>query len=169
MEEGLELLEDASAVQQHAAPCPLWATHGCGILLVLLLAVNLVTAIVIWASPHPVNRTYGRANEDDFESQLGSACVYADGSSFLKRGSQLNSCGQDAYCCAGGAQASKDNCQNAMSAEQTAKALGVTALSIRACCHVGGYDPTKPAHVTVASNNLAQSHRLCPQQSLAGG
>lgn len=194
-EEGLELLDDGSAAQHQAAPLPLRATRGCGLVLMLLLAANFIAAVVIWATPHPtrgtgvpVHRVSVQAQtnhspatvvssesydyHDEFydyphDLHSASACVYDNGSPFIKRGSQLDTCGRDAYCCAGGEQAGKSNCENAMSAQQTALALGVSAASIRACCHFGGYDTSAPAHVTVAADSLGNAHRLCPQ--LASG
>ena len=56
-EEGLELLDDGSAAQHQAAPLPLWATRGCGLVLMLLLAANFIAAVVIWATPHPTRGT----------------------------------------------------------------------------------------------------------------
>ena len=191
-EEGLELLDDGSAAQHQAAPLPLWATRGCGLVLMLLLAANFIAAVVIWATPHPTRGTgvpvhrvsvqaqtnhspatvvssesYDESYDYPYDPHSARACVYDNGSPFIKRGSQLDSCGRDAYCCAGGEQAGKSNCENAMSAQQTALALGVSAASIRACCHFGGYDTSAPAHVTVAADGLDNAHRPCPQ--LASG
>ena len=191
-EEGLELLDDGSAAQHQAAPLPLWATRGCGLVLMLLLAANFIAAVVIWATPHPTRGTgvpvhrvsvqaqtnhspatvissesYDESYDYPYDPHSARACVYDNGSPFIKRGSQLDSCGRDAYCCAGGEQAGKSNCKNAMSAQQTALALGVPAASIRACCHSGGYDTSAPAHVTVAADGLDNAHRPCPQ--LASG
>ena len=191
-EEGLELLDDGSAAQHQAAPLPLWATRGCGLVLMLLLAANFIAAVVIWATPHPTRGTgvpvhrvsvqaqtnhspatvissesYDESYDYPYDPHSARACVYDNGSPFIKRGSQLDSCGRDAYCCAGGEQAGKSNCENAMSAQQTALALGVPAASIRACCHSGGYDTSAPAHVTVAADGLDNAHRPCPQ--LASG
>ena len=191
-EEGLELLDDGSAAQHQAAPLPLWATRGCGLVLMLLLAANFIAAVVIWATPHPTRGTgvpvhrvsvqaqtyhspatvissesYDESYDYPYDPHSARACVYDNGSPFIKRGSQLDSCGRDAYCCAGGEQAGKSNCKNAMSAQQTALALGVSAASIRACCHFGGYDTSAPAHVTVAADGLDNAHRPCPQ--LASG
>ena len=191
-EEGLELLDDGSAAQHQAAPLPLWATRGCGLVLMLLLAANFIAAVVIWATPHPTRGTgvpvhrvsvqaqtnhspatvvssesYDESYDYPYDPHSARACVYDNGSPFIKRGSQLDSCGRDAYCCAGGEQAGKSNCENAMSAQQTALALGVSAASIRACCHSGGYDTSAPAHVTVAADGLDNAHRPCPQ--LASG
>ena len=191
-EEGLELLDDGSAAQHQAAPLPLWATRGCGLVLMLLLAANFIAAVVIWATPHPTRGTgvpvhrvsvqaqtnhspatvvssesYDESYDYPYDPHSARACVYDNGSPFIKRGSQLDSCGRDAYCCAGGEQAGKSNCENAMSAQQTALALGVPAASIRACCHFGGYDTSAPAHVTVAADGLDNAHRPCPQ--LASG
>ena len=56
-EEGLELLDDGSAAQHQASPLPLWATRGCGLVLMLLLAANFIAAVVIWATPHPTRGT----------------------------------------------------------------------------------------------------------------
>ena len=191
-EEGLELLDDGSAAQHQAAPLPLWATRGCGLVLMLLLAANFIAAVVIWATPHPTRGTgvpvhrvsvqaqtnhspatvvssesYDESYDYPHDPHSARACVYDNGSPYIKRGSQLDSCGRDAYCCAGGEQAGKSNCENAMSAQQTALALGVSAASIRACCHFGGYDTSAPAHVTVAADGLDNAHRPCPQ--LASG
>ena len=191
-EEGLELLDDGSAAQHQAAPLPLWATRGCGLVLMLLLAANFIAAVVIWATPHPTRGTgvpvhrvsvqaqtnhspatvissesYDESYDYPYDPHSARACVYDNGSPFIKRGSQLDSCGRDAYCCAGGEQAGKSNCENAMSAQQTALALGVSAASIRACCHFGGYDTSALAHVTVAADGLDNAHRPCPQ--LASG
>ena len=191
-EEGLELLDDGSAAQHQAAPLPLWATRGCGLVLMLLLAANFIAAVVIWATPHPTRGTgvpvhrvsvqaqtnhspatvissesYDESYDYPYDPHSARACVYDNGSPFIKRGSQLDSCGRDAYCCAGGEQAGKSNCENAMSAQQTALALGVSAASIRACCHFGGHDTSAPAHVTVAADGLDNAHRPCPQ--LASG
>ena len=191
-EEGLELLDDGSAAQHQAAPLPLWATRGCGLVLMLLLAANFIAAVVIWATPHPTRGTgvpvhrvsvqaqtnhspatvvssesYDESYDYPHDPHPARACVYDNGCPFIKRGSQLDSCGRDAYCCAGGEQAGKSNCENAMSAQQTALALGVSAASIRACCHFGGYDTSALAHVTVAADGLDNAHRPCPQ--LASG
>jgi hypothetical protein len=206
-EEGLELLDDGSAAQHQASPLPLWATRGCGLVLMLLLAANFIAAVVIWATPHPTRGTGVPVHRVSVQAQTNHspatvvssesydypdesypdesydyhdesydyphdphsarACVYDNGSPFIKRGSQLDSCGRDAYCCAGGEQAGKSNCENAMSAQQTALALGVSAASIRACCHFGGYGTSAPAHVTVAADSLGNAHRPCPQ--LASG
>ena len=191
-EEGLELLDDGSAAQHQAAPLPLWATRGCGLVLMLLLAANFIAAVVIWATPQPTRGTgvpvhrvsvqaqtnhspatvvssesYDESYDYPHDPHPARACVYDNGSPFIKRGSQLDSCGRDAYCCAGGEQAGKSNCENAMSAQQTALALGVSAASIRACCHFGGYDTSALAHVTVAADGLDNAHRPCPQ--LASG
>lgn len=191
-EEGLELLDDGSVAQHQAAPLPLWATRGCGLVLMLLLAANYIAAVVIWATPHPTRGTgvpvhrvsvqaqtnhspatvvssesYDESYDYPDDPHSARACVYDNGSPFIKRGSQLDSCGRDAYCCAGGEQAGKSNCENAMSAQQTALALGVSAASIRACCHFGGHDTSARAHVTVAADGLDNAHRPCPQ--LASG
>ena len=113
------------------------------------------------------SESYDESYDYPYDPHSARACVYDNGSPFIKRGSQLDSCGRDAYCCAGGEQAGKSNCENAMSAQQTALALGVSAASIRACCHFGGYDTSAPAHVTVAADGLDNAHRPCPQ--LASG
>ena len=68
------------------------------------------------------------------------------------------SCGVGAYCCAGGAQASKSNCKNAKTAQATADALKVKLQQIQGCCHTGGTDPTEGAHATI----YGKPHVPCP-------
>jgi len=94
----------------------------------------------------------------------GAACITPDGSDYPPGGTQLMTCGANAYCCAGGDQAVGQNCKDAKTAEETRTALSVPLNSIRACCHTGGTDPAEPAHVTVAtdSNDQAMYHPACP-------
>merc|ERR1711935_1197094 len=81
---------------------------------------------------------------------------------YPKGGTQYQTCGRNAYCCAGGSQASRSGCaQGALSAEKTALKLGriigriVDASSIRACCHKS--DSDNRLHVTVATMDKRQA------------
>ena len=182
------LLDVGDTASQQPRPWPSWATRRlCGVAFILMLVSTGIWAtgtrqagIVIWASPPlspapppPLPPTeaaeatlaaevaQAAQTAQDAQSEGGRACVMESGGPYRKKSVQVNSCGHDAYCCAGGAQAGKSNCIGAKSAEHTAAALGLTAASIRACCHTGGYTPNAPAHVTVAAEGLQEAHQPC--------
>ena len=179
------LLVDGGTASQQPRPWPSWATRRlCGVVSILVLVATGIWAtgmrqavVVVWASPPPLSPSppppplppteAAEAAEvaeaaQAAQSEGGRACVMESGSPYLREnGDQVNSCGHDAYCCAGGAQAGKSNCVGVKSAESTAAALGLTTASIRACCHTGGYTPNAPAHITVAADGLQEAHQPC--------
>lgn len=106
-------------------------------------------------------------NLERFEAAAGAGveCTTPDGRDFFVGGVRKTTCGQDAWCCTGGALATQSNCRNALSAQATAEALEVPVVSIRACCHSGGTDASAPVHVTVATYSTQASayHPACPR------